>query len=134
MDNIENLRGFIDLEGNLNEIDDNVTIEEFAKDYCEINASKIEGICPDYKELNLTFKDLLIEKIGYVLYVKDIGGLTIKFPDNKKNSKKQLNAILSLLKRQPKKSKVNVKEDYIDESSKRIALTNPAECASISAS
>lgn len=109
LSDIEGLSWFIDSDGNLIKIDSSSSIEEFSKLYCEkLNIdlkkiySKIQFIKPEYKDLDLSYRDLLIDVLGFVLYSNDSKLVNIIAPEfdiNERNiTCEQIKTTLRLLK------------------------------------
>ena len=99
---------FIDKEGNLIEIDDEVTTEEFAEEYSiklHIDLmriySKIQEIKPIYKDVETSYKDLVVNILGYSLFEYNSKGINMQIPDRNLNyqevTSSQLQALNNLI-------------------------------------
>lgn len=99
---------FIDKEGNLIEIDDEVTTEQFAEEYSiklHIDLmriySKIQEIKPIYKDVEASYKDLIVNILGYSLFEYNSKGINMQIPDRNLNyqevTSSQLQALNNLI-------------------------------------
>lgn len=147
MGDIGDLSCFIDSDGNIIKIDSSTSIEEFSEKYCEeLNIdfkkiySKIQIIKPEYENLELSYRDLLIDVLGYVLYINEKNKIDIIAPEYDINDRtvtcEQFKTTLNLLKnnKQPEYyiyklfitsgKYENITIDDIIEENKKLILTN----------
>ncbi|MCM1370991.1 MAG: hypothetical protein NC181_03775 [Clostridium sp.] len=100
---------FIDCNGKLIKIDKNLSIDEFVIEHLKILSIDLETIYkkiiilqPKYKNLDLTYRDLIVDILGYVLYSYRCGNLDIELPyfdiNHREVTNEQLVTILKLLK------------------------------------
>ncbi len=110
MDNIENLKCFIKTDGKVDYIDDETTVEQFSLDYCKKNSFKIKKLCPQYKQI-ISCKELLIDELGYILYIKDFDDLSIIFPKDREITKDQLETLMWLLNQEENTQVIYVQDE-----------------------
>lgn len=96
--NIAGRNFFVDQMGCLVPIQDDETVEDFSEKHCillNINFSKIyrqiQILKPFYNDLELSYKDLLIDILGYVLYSYNDNHLNIEAPDYNINNREVTN-------------------------------------------